>query len=244
MTKMRHISSYIISILFLWSPLVWSQETENDTIISTPKTERYGLKVGADISKLVRSIYEDNYKGLELVGDYRLTRNYYLAAEIGNENKTTNGDFINFTSKGTYMKFGFDYNMHQNWLDLENMIHLGMRYSISSFSQELNSYKIYNQDQYFGEIEPTKIAEKYSGLSAHWIEIVAGVKTRVFNNVFVGFSVRMHRLVNNQKPAGFDNLHIPGFNRTYDGNFGVGFNYTVTYFIPIYKKKVKTIEPE
>jgi hypothetical protein len=42
----------------------------------------------------------------------------------------------------------------------------------------------------------------------------------------------------NNKPSGFDNLYIPGFNRTYDGSFGVGFNYTVSYFIPIYKKKV------
>ena len=37
-------------------------------------------------------------------------------------------------------------------------------------------------------------------------------------------------------------LYIPGFNRTYDGSFGVGFNYTVSYFIPIYKKK--TIIPQ
>jgi hypothetical protein len=46
----------------------------------------------------------------------------------------------------------------------------------------------------------------------------------------------------NNKPSGFDNLYIPGFNRTYDGSFGVGFNYTVSYFIPLYKKKV--IVPE
>ncbi|WP_395076160.1 DUF6048 family protein, partial [Flavobacterium sp.] len=35
----------------------------------------------------------------------------------------------------------------------------------------------------------------------------------------------------------FDNLYIPGFNRTYDGKFGVGWNYTISYFIPLYKSK-------
>jgi hypothetical protein len=39
------------------------------------------------------------------------------------------------------------------------------------------------------------------------------------------------------KAENFENLYIPGFNRTYDGDFGVGFNYTVSYFIPIYKRK-------
>ncbi|MFT7252531.1 MAG: hypothetical protein ACI9FW_002293, partial [Flavobacterium sp.] len=42
-----------------------------------------------------------------------------------------------------------------------------------------------------------------------------------------------------KKPNNFDNLFIPGFNRTYDGKFGTGFNYTVSYMIPIYKKNKK-----
>ena len=58
----------------------------------------------------------------------------------------------------------------------------------------------------------------------------------------MGFGVQLKLLVSNTKPSGFDNLYIPGFNRTYDGSFGVGFNYTVSYFIPLYKKK--TIIPE
>jgi hypothetical protein len=57
--------------------------------------------------------------------------------------------------------------------------------------------------------------------------------------VYAGFSVRFNYLLVNNPPDGFDNLYIPGYNRTYEGNFGFGFNYTLSYFIPIYKKKVK-----
>ena len=33
------------------------------------------------------------------------------------------------------------------------------------------------------------------------------------------------------------NLHIPGFNKTYEGSsFGVGFGYKISYLIPIIKK--------
>lgn len=196
------------------------------------------IRVGADLSKLARTLYDSDYKGLELVADYRLTKKYFLAGELGNENKTTNDDQVNFTTKGSYFKVGFDYNAHENWLDLENVISIGLRYGISTFSQQINSYEIYNPNPYFGEVPDTEFGKKFGGLSAQWIEVVTGVKTRVFDNFFVGFSLRANLLVSNQKPSGFDNLYIPGFNRTYDGNFGVGFNYTVTYFLPIYKRKL------
>jgi hypothetical protein len=202
------------------------------------KTDRYGLRVGVDLFRLTRAFYDKNYKGIEFVGDYRFNKKYFLAAELGNENKTTEDVRLNTTAKGSYLKVGFDYNGYQNWLNMENIISVGMRYGFSTFSQQLNSYKIYNANPYFGEKPSIPSSEKFNGLTASWIEVVAGVKAKVFNNVFVGFSLRLNRLVSNKKPDNFDNLYIPGFNRTYNGDFGVGFNYTVTYFVPIYKKKV------
>ena len=53
----------------------------------------------------------------------------------------------------------------------------------------------------------------------------------------------MKMLISNKQPDNFENLYIPGFNRTYNGNFGVGFNYSVSYLIPIYKKKVVSETP-
>jgi hypothetical protein len=223
-------------------PIVKKNTTEikNDSIV---KTDRYGFRVGIDLYKLTRALYDKNYKGIELVGDYRLTKKYFIAAEVGNENKTTDDDRLNTTAKGTYLKVGFDYNGYENWLNMENIISIGMRYGLSSFSQQLNSYKIYNANPYFGEVPAITSGTKYNGLTASWIEVVAGVKAKVFNNVFVGFSLRLNALVSNKKPDNFDNLYIPGFNRTYNGTFGVGLNYTVTYFIPFYKKKTTTIVP-
>jgi hypothetical protein len=52
-------------------------------------------------------------------------KKYFLAAELGNENKTTDDDRLNFTTKGSYLKVGFDYNAYENWLDMENIISIG-----------------------------------------------------------------------------------------------------------------------
>ena len=212
---------------------------KTDTIVPVKK-DRYGVRVGVDLYKLTRGLYDKNYKGIELVGDYRLTKNYYAAAEIGSENKTTEDDRLNSTTKGSYLKVGFDYNAYENWLDMENIISAGLRGGFSTFSQELNSYKTYNPNPYWGEMPWKTSGEKFNGLTASWIEVVAGVKVKVINNIFVGFSLRMNVLITDKKPSSnFENLYIPGFNRTYAGNFGVGFNYTVTYFVPLYKKTVK-----
>lgn len=250
---MKHISKYTFSICLVLLSFTGNAqelkvngkteqapEVKKDSI--APKKERYGLRVGVDLFKLTRSFWEDNYRGLELVGDYRLTRRYYLAAEIGNENKTVDDDQLNFTTKGSYIKAGFDYNSYENWLDMENIISIGLRYGVSSFSQTRNSYQVYNPNPYLGE-EPIVIdGTKFNGLSAQWIEVVAGMKAEVYDNIFVGFSVRLNRLVSQKQPDNFENLYIPGFNRTYNGDFGVGFNYTVSYFIPLYKSTVKAKE--
>jgi len=216
-----------------------STAIKNDTIIPVKK-DRYGLRVGVDLYKLTRGLYDSNYKGIELVGDYRLTKKYFLAAELGSEDKTTEDDRLNTTTKGTYLKVGFDYNAYENWLDMENIISIGLRGGFSTFSQDLNSYKTYNAYPYWGEMPWKPSGESFSGLTASWIEVVTGIKVKVVNNIFVGFSLRLNVLIVDKKPSdNFENLYIPGFNRTYAGNFGAGLNYTVTYFIPLYKKTVK-----
>ena len=234
---MKRTSISIFSILLLLPMLCFSQETVTiDSVAAPVKSERYGIRVGADLYKLARSIYDENYQGIELVGDYRLTKKFYIAAELGNENKTTDDPQLNFTTKGSFIKAGFDYNTYENWLDMENMIHVGLRYGFSTFSQQLNYYNVYNPNNYLGEAPAVIENREFSGLTASWIEVVAGVKVEVFDNIFVGFSARVNRIVSNKQPNNFSNLYIPGFNRTYEGEFGVGFNYTVSYFIPFYKR--------
>ena len=231
---MKYTLKFIFSLALLCFSLLGTAQTKDTTKVVYP--ERYGLRIGVDLHRLTKSLYDSNYKGLEVVADYRLTNRFYIAVEIGNEDKTVDDDRLNFTTKGTYFKVGFDYNSFENWLDMENMIYVGMRYGVSSHSQTRNSYKIYDPSNYYGETIITS-GEKFDGLSASWIELVGGIKAEIFDNLYLGFSVRLNYLVTNKQPDNFENLYIPGFNRTYDGKFGAGLNYSLSYFIPIYKKK-------
>ena len=238
---MKYMLKFIFILAVLAISITGNAKKKDNTAISYP--ERYGLRVGIDLHRLTKSFYEKDYKGLELTGDYRLTKRFYIAGELGNEDKTVDDDRLNFTTKGTYFKAGFDFNSFENWLDMENMIYVGMRYGVSSFSQTLNSYKIYDPTNYYGD-NTVISGEKQNGLTASWIEIIGGVKAELFSNLYLGFSLRLNYLVSDKKPNNFDNLYIPGFNRTYDGKFGAGINYTLSYFIPIYKKNKSELEPK
>lgn len=227
--KMKHMSKFIFSLICLCLSLQ-SIAQENDSI-----KQKYGIRLGVDLYRIAKSIYDKDYQGLEFVGDYRISNKFYVAGELGNENKTVDDDRFNFNTKGTYFKVGFDYNAYENWLDMENMIFVGIRYGVSSFDHTLNTYKIYDTSNYYG-LTTIQADKKFNNLNANWIEIITGVKAEIFNNLFLGFSLKLNYLILNKKPENFDNLYIPGFNRTYGGKFGAGFNYTISYQIPFYKK--------
>lgn len=238
----------ILLVLLLFSSVTLAQEKTKEVDQTTKDTlvfkQKYGLRLGADFSKLVRTAIDDNYSGFEIMGDYRLTQRLYLAGELGNEERTLDKDNLNATSSGSYFKAGVDYNLYGNWLDMENMIYSGFRIGASTFSQTLNSFNVFDvNNRYFGN--PLTITEprEYNGLSAIWAELIFGLKAEVFNNLYMGLNVQLKFLVSETGPDNFENLYIPGFNRTFDsGIIGAGFGYNISYLIPIFKKDKLVIE--
>ncbi len=225
----RRILLFFISILF--TVTVNSQE-ELDTI---KKKENYGIRIGIDLSKPITSFSQKETKGLELVADIRVLRNYYAAIELGFLDKTINEDYLNFTTKGSYIKAGFNYNAYKNWKGMTNEISVGLRYGLSFFDQTLNSYTPNVNGTYFisNTIEPNT---EFKDLTAQWVEFVFGMKVETFNNLYLGASVSFNNMISTTDPKNFKNLQVPGFNRVFLNNAGVGFNYTLSYLIPIVKK--------
>ncbi|HKJ48852.1 MAG TPA: DUF6048 family protein [Christiangramia sp.] len=229
----RYISSLILIFLFGISASAQQSQALEDSL---QYREKYGIRVGIDLSKPLRTLLDDTYSGIELVGDYRVYKNFYAAAEIGTSKITFEGDNIETFTNGSYIKVGGDYNAYENWLDMQNAIFVGVRYGFSTFSQTLDEYRIYTSSDYFGA-DIREDNTETTGLTANWAEIMVGIKVEVLNNLFLTANVQLKRRIGQNSPTNFDNLAIPGFGRTYDSSeFGAGFGYTVSYLIPFYKK--------
>lgn len=229
-----HISLFCISFWFI--PLMMISQTAGATLDTVPKSTKYGLRLGVDIVKPIRSILDDRYQGFEILGDYRVYKKFYAAAEIGNEKKEIFESSLRARASGSYIKIGANFNAYNNWFGLNNEIFTGLRYGFSTFKQELLSYDIYTSNQTF---PPTSIEEpkEFKGLTGHWAELIVGIKTEVINNVYLSINLQLKRKLSDDKPENFNNLYIPGYNKTYDfSQYGAGYGYTISYLIPLYKK--------
>lgn len=251
--KLQHILIFITSLLFTCTAIAQDKNTKpTDSVAvidSVGYKQRYGLRAGIDISKLIRSALDDNYSGLELVADYRISHSWFISAELGNETKTTEEDYLNFTTKGSYIQLGPDWNAFKNWYGMENVISVGFRYGFSTFSQTLNSYTPSTSTPYW-EAEGVSgsnpnLLQEYKGLNAHWLELVLAMKVEVFHNLYLGGSIRIKKMLTDKAADQFPNLWAPGFNKITDGtSFGAGYNYSISYLIPLYKKQKSKKKPE
>ena len=236
-TLMLRISSILFIVLFCATLSAQNDSIPNAKVDSTSIQQKYGLRLGADIGKLARSFLDDDYTGFEIIGDFRLTQKLYIAGEIGVEEKSTITDYMDITTSGSYLKAGIDYNMYENWLNMDNMIFAGFRVGASSFSHELNSATIYTTNQYWSPQLTSTEKLEFNGLTAFWAEILLGIKAEIFNNLYMGLNVQLKVLASETDLDNFGNVYIPGYHKNYDSSpIGVGYSYTLSYRIPYFKK--------
>ena len=239
--KKKQIYLFIISICLSTNMLIGQTESNsNDTLIKKEKLLNINkIRLGFDLLKPILSSSEGDNLNYEIVGDLQLTENIYLAGEYGLVDKMIEDENINFNSTGSFLRIGFDYNMFENWIGMDNSIYVGLRYGTSSFSSKILDYNVRNKDSYFSNLVTNEFQTiEYSNLSGNWIELLLGIKVETFKNVYLGLSLRLNKLLSDKKPDNFGNLFIPGFNKVTDENtFGSGFNYTLTYSIPLKKRK-------
>lgn len=236
---------YIISIFLLFVFVDGFSQQKKDSILSkkidsTIYKTTYGLRLGVDISKPILASFNGRYRGYEIVGDYRIKKNVYIAAEVGFEEETTiEANISNSTATGNYIRLGLNYNAYKNWLDMNNEIFVGYRYGFALFNQTLNSFtpnvSDADNENYF-LAEENIVNQTTNNLNAHWSELMVGVKVETLKNLFVGFSISYKVLMSVKNPDNFKTLYAPGFNRIFDSNSGFGFNYTLSYQIPFTKK--------
>ena len=237
--KSKHICLFTIS--FLWALFAFSQEEEEEKEGIEGKGPRtFALRAGLDMIKLGRTQFEEGYQGVEIVGDLRLNKRLAVAAEVGSEQRTQQTEQINFTTNGSYIKLGVDYNFFNNWKGMDNALFVGFRLARNLHTHTVNNYTLYALNQYLAvDTRDGFLTGEREQLSTSWFEFLFGTKVKLLPNFYAGISLRMHGLLSNKQPQNFGNLYAPGFNRITDDNkFGGSINYTLTYSFPFrFKRK-------
>ena len=134
--KRKQIYIFIFSLFTI--NFIVGQEIENkksdSTIVKKKLINIDKLSIGIDLYNPIYSSINDDDLSYELITSLRILEDFSIASEIGSLDRYIEDENINFTSTGEYIKFGFDYNLFNNWVGMDNSIYLGMRFATSSLS--------------------------------------------------------------------------------------------------------------
>jgi hypothetical protein len=220
---MGKISRYFYSlVLFFCSGIVFSQ------------TERtVDARIGFDVSKLTLFYFQPERKTFEGSLDMELFPNIYPTVELGvNTIRLHQDTLFNYFSNGYYGRLGVDYNLNKPKRSGDkDMFLAGIRFGNAFYTDYANSIRI--QDNYWGNFYGVLPAKT---MSAQWIELLVGIKAEIFKNFFLGCSIRSRILLSKTKDDQTLPYWIPGYGKGITKSC-VGFNYSIYYAIPVYKRQ-------
>lgn len=201
--------------------------------LSAQQQWRYeGPRIGFDLSRFLLPAFQSGSRhGWEIQGDIPYKGNWFPTAEIGMEWFDDKAQNFHYLSNGMYGRLGVDLNIGKfESLKDHDLLFLGIRYGYSRFNMEANDIYYYN---YWGGVN-TSLAKR--PMSAHWAELVFGMKGELFKNFFLGWTLRGKFPLFQTKDPNIKPYIIPGLGKT-TGEIPVAFTFTASYRFPIFRTK-------
>lgn len=220
----QSIFNCVLSSLLLLSFTGSAQKNPVDSTKNRLKIPT-GIRLGTDLIMIGTTAFSSNFSGWEVNADVDFGR-YYLAADYGSwaREQTMRNGF--YSTDGNYFRVGADVNFLLKDPD-RNMVFFGLRYGHSNYLEEV-TYT--DSASYF----PRYDATESNNATASWLELVGGLKVKIWKGFWMGYTARMKMLPSVGGDKNFETYEIPGYGLTFR-NVYWGFNYQVFWRIPIKK---------
>ena len=232
--KKKRISTYIIAFLTVSSlcglpvtAIAQNKETTKAEDIQQPFYQK--SMIGVDVSGLLGKAFGSDYTSTEASIECNLLNRYFPVFELGyGSTDTVNEETdIHFKTSAPYFRIGAGYNIFHKKPYLPGKLLVGARLGFSSFSYDVEAPAM--NDPVWGE---TSIPVSFEGVksNASWLELTAEVRTNVYKNFHMGFSVRYKSLFSVKKAENSEPWYIPGFGKNNSSCFGI--TYKLSYQLP------------
>ncbi len=197
----------------------------------------YALDLGVDVWDPLMRAFGQKYGLFSVSAGLSLHNRFRPILEIGLGNASYTPDDGNFTYKGKvapYFKLGVDYNILYK-SDPTYEAFCGVRFGLTPFSYEITDVMM--DSGYWNE--ETRFNIPSQSVTASYMELVLGIKVKVWRDMALGWTVKYHSLFSDGKPSYGKPWYIPGFG-TRGSNWAGAFS--VYYTIPLNKPKVPVVE--
>ena len=195
--------------------------------VSDTLESRKALSFGIEITGPVIYSLNKNNQNYEGYTSLRLNHKYYLVAEAGYSNYQYEQYNYSCISNGFFFRIGTDINLLKPESKIgNNYVGIGFRYGLALFNQETPWY---TYDNYWGEVE-SSISKKF--VNGHFLQLSGGIKAELFDNLFIGWTIRVNMMI--YQSSGKENkpVFIPGMGGT-DGAIEPGISFHIAWQIPL-----------
>ena len=190
-----------------------------------------GIAIGLDLAPFINHLFANERFGFEASARYTVNKKWQAVAELGYENVDLNNDKMNYTSDGSFIRVGVDYNIFNvEEIGNNDNILLGFRYGAAIQEHSCPRYTI--TEDYWGSVNGSFSP---STVGSHWGEFVFGLRSEILKNFYMGWSVRFRTVFSVAKDNALEPYSIPGYGRR-DRSTNMGFTYTLEYQLPFKKR--------
>jgi len=182
-----------------------------------------GVRIGFDLSSAALSFMEGEGIDAGFTADMTWGDDYFIIADAGYVNHIRTGPGYELSQDALYTRAGVDYSIYS----FENdVIATGFRYGFSTYRHKGKNVLV--EDDYWGDYRGIMPA---NNLRSHWIEGVFSLKTELFADVFIGWTLRGKVLLQRGEEENMEEWHIPGYGLSGQSST-LGFNFYIFYRIP------------
>lgn len=188
-----------------------------------------GIYVGVDAFGLINQALGSDTRTTEVGVEVNLLNRFFPVVEIGYGSLDTTGEEtdIHFKTSAPFFRIGANYNVFYKKPHLPGYFTVGLRCGFSSFDYDIQSPDLV--DPNWGHIQ---VPLDYTGVKSNvsWWELVVGLKTNVYKDFYMGFTVRYRSRLSMTKNESSEPYYIPGYGRGKPTNFGITYN--LVYQLP------------
>lgn len=207
--------AFVLTIsLFACLHSIQAQHAEASSIDEAPIFG--GAAVSVDLAGPVMKAIGARYSQMEVAARINFKEKYYPIFEMGLGDCCKSGAENNnmFDVTAPYFRIGADYNLNKKING--NRFFVGFRYAFSAYNYDFNDPDF--RDPVWDESAPLEI--KGMNGKSQWVEVVAGVETKLWSFIRLGWNLRFKgRIHQNASPHG-EPWYVPGYGRNGGSTFG------------------------
>ena len=238
-----YILTFSLVLLFAGVPVLAQTDTlatDTTTLVKVKKKDSAGhqLSLGIDIFHPVSNHFYTGRVAYEFEADYYLHNEFYGAMEWGWGSSDVNYTDLKYHTTNSFLRMGFNKTVlpRDNPKDWDMML-FGMRMAAGRINRSGATYNVV--DSVWGNTRDSTVARKPPFL-AIWIELTAGMRVAIVNNLYAGWNIRAKFMMNGKSFNDLSPLYIAGYGKG-DKNTAFDFNLYISYAIRWKRKSLEGV---